>query len=94
MLCSTQTAQSQGEAARSERQLAMRQMEEARGEGERLRQERDHYRRLTEEKVEEIVQLRSTVERATLQLEEKEKVLSTVQQQSSTVSQLMEVNTR
>ena len=72
----------------------MRQMEEARGEGERLRQERDHYRRLTEEKVEEIVQLRSTVERATLQLEEKEKVLSTVQQQSSTVSQLMEVNTR
>ena len=89
-----QTAQSQGEAARSERQLAMRQMEEARGECERLRQERDHYHRLTEEKVEEIVQLRSTVERATLQLEEKEKVLSTVQQQSSTVSQLMEVNTR
>ena len=59
-----------------------------------MRQERDYYHRLMEEKVEEIVRLRSTVERATLQLEEKEKVLSTVQQQSTTVSQLMEANTR
>ena len=69
-------------------------MEEERSECERLRQERDYYHRLMEEKVEEIVRLRSTVERATLQLEEKEKVLSTVQQQSTTVSQLMEANTR
>ena len=72
----------------------MRQMEEERGQGERLRQERDHYHRLTEERVEEIVQLRSTVERSTVQLEEKEKVLSTVRQQSTSISQLMEVNTR
>ncbi|XP_070197282.1 coiled-coil domain-containing protein 158-like [Littorina saxatilis] len=89
-----QATRAQIEAANTERQLAIRQMEEEHGEVERLRQERDHYRRLTEEKGEEVVQLRSTVERATLQLEEKEKVLSTVRQQSTSISQLMEVNTR
>nr|KAG5688790.1 hypothetical protein BaRGS_033274 [Batillaria attramentaria] len=57
-------------------------------------QERDHYRRLVEEKSEEVSQLRSSVERATMQLEEKEKILSTVQQQSSSITHLMEVNSR
>ena len=90
----SQTAHTQADSARAEKQQALMQAEEERGEVERLRQERDHYRRLTEEKGEEVVKLRSTVERATLQLEEKEKMLSTVRQQSTSISQLMEVNNR
>lgn len=59
---------------------------------ERLVKDKEHYASVVEERGDELRDLRLTVERLTLQLEEKEKVLATFRVQSNNINQLMEVS--
>ncbi|GFR62515.1 coiled-coil domain-containing protein 158-like, partial [Elysia marginata] len=87
-------ARSQMEVALSEKQELTTAMADRRGDLDRLYREKEHLDKLADQRADEITELRIALDRHKVQLEEKEKVLSTFRQQSSNITQLMEVNTK
>ena len=79
------------ETALSEKQELNEVLGDRRGDLDRLRREKDNLDQQTEQQTEELTELRITVDRLRVQLDEKEKVLATFRQQSSNITQLMEV---
>ena len=82
---------SQMETALSEKQELNEVLGDRRGDLDRLRREKDNLDQQAEQQTEELTELRITVDRLRVQLDEKEKVLATFRQQSSNITQLMEV---
>ncbi|RUS73451.1 hypothetical protein EGW08_018788, partial [Elysia chlorotica] len=87
-------ARSQMEVALSENQELTTAISDRRGDLDRLRREKEHLDQLSEQRGDELTETRIVLDRLKVQLEEKEKVLSTFRQQSSNITQLMEVNTK
>ncbi|KAK0059559.1 coiled-coil domain-containing protein 158 [Biomphalaria pfeifferi] len=63
-------------------------------QAERLLRDKDQYVKLVDQRSEEVSQLKLSLETMKVQLEEKEKVLDTLRQQSSSIAQLMEIHTK
>ena len=79
------------EVALSEKQELTTAISDRRGDLDKLRREKEHLDQLSDQRADEITELRIALDRLKVQLEEKEKVLSTFRQQSSNITQLMEV---
>lgn len=58
---------------------------------DRLYKDKEHYLKLSEQKNNEVMELKIALESLKTQVDEKEKVLCTFREQSSNISHLMEV---
>ena len=76
----------------SEKQELTTAISDRRGDLERLRRDKEHLDQLADQRADELTELRIALDRYKVQLEEKEKLLSTFRQQSSNITQLMEVS--
>ena len=79
------------EAALTEKSDLMSKIGDSRGDLDRLARERERLSQDAEQAKSEALELRGVIERMKGEAEEREKTLATFRQQSSSISQLMEV---
>ncbi|XP_059157866.1 coiled-coil domain-containing protein 158-like [Physella acuta] len=89
-----ETTRSQIESSLAEKTDLTNMLADRLSELDRLYKDKEHYLKLSEQKNNEVMELKIALESLKTQVEEKEKVLCTFREQSSSISHLMEVNTK